>query len=40
MCLSDPYQLMLQLRQYDEALLGDVTKAYYSILVGVVEMHL
>ena len=37
--LSDTYNLLIRFRNYRRGLLGDLTKAYYSMATGLLEMH-
>ena len=39
-CLGDTYDLFVRYRHYLVAIIGDITKAYYTILAGLLEMHL
>ena len=39
-CLSDQWEVLARFRNYEVPLTSDVTKAYYSMETGLVEMHL
>ena len=39
-CLADTYELLIRFRGYSKGLISDITKAYYALVTGLMEMHL